>query len=76
MRYLTRATAADYLTDEKGVKTTTQTLADKASAGAGPRYSIINGRALYTEADLDAWVAEQAARPVQRRRRSSQLPAA
>lgn len=73
MKYRNRRLSADYLTNDKGIKTTEQGLADKASRGQGPKYVIVNGRALYTEADLDAWVAEQAARPVvlRRRRRSS-----
>jgi hypothetical protein len=67
MRYRNRPLSAEYLT-ARGVATTAQGLADKATDGTGPRYSIINGRALYTEADLDAWIAAQAARPVLRRK--------
>jgi hypothetical protein len=70
MQYLTRPRAAEHLTS-CGAETTAQGLADRASKGTGPRYSIINGRALYTKADLDTWLAEQAARPVVRRDRSS-----
>jgi len=64
--FLTRRLAAEHVTSQ-GVKTTEQGLADKASRGGGPKYSIINGRAVYTKTDLDAWIAEQAARPVVRR---------
>ena len=42
-------------------------LKDHASRGTGPRYVIINGRALYTDDDIDAWIAEQSARPVSKR---------
>ena len=66
--YLDRARAADYLA-ERGITTSQQGLADRASRGIGPRYAIINGRAVYTQADLDAWIAEQVARPVIRRGR-------
>jgi hypothetical protein len=66
MRYLDRKAAAQYLVEQCGVRTTAQGLADKASKRTGPRYSIINGRALYLPADLDAWVAEQASQPVRR----------
>lgn len=69
MRYRNRKLAAQYLTSDKGVQTSEQGLADKARRGQGPKYAIINNRALYTEADLDAWVAAQAARPVVRRSR-------
>jgi hypothetical protein len=67
MQYLIRQLAADYLT-KNGVKTTAQGLADRASDGTGPAYSIINGRACYTASALDAWLEAQAARPVLRRR--------
>jgi len=75
MQYKSRTDAADYLTNTKGVKTTAQGLADKASRGEGPAYTIINGRALYTEEALDQWVAEQAARPVVRRKAREQATA-
>ncbi len=67
MRFLTRRLAAEYLTAQ-GVSTSEQGLADKASRGRSPKYAIVNGRAVYTLADLDAWIAEQAARPIVRRR--------
>lgn len=73
--YKSREDAADYLTNTKGVKTTAQGLADKASRGDGPAYSIINGRALYMIEALDSWVAAQAARPVIRRKAREQAAA-
>ena len=69
--YLIRRRAAEYL-GEKGIPTTAQALADQASRGAGPHYSIVRGRAVYTAEDLDRWLAEQIARPVIRR--SQQRP--
>lgn len=66
-RYRTRRLAAEYLTAQ-GVKKTEQGLADDASRGKGPKYGIVNGRAVYTDADLDAWITEQLARPITRRR--------
>ncbi len=69
MRFRNRSSAATYLNDEKGVPTTAVGLANLASRGRGPNYSIVNGRALYTEADLDAWIAEQSARPLLKRTR-------
>lgn len=35
-------------------------LADLAARGAGPRYRIVRGRALYRREDLEAWLAENA----------------
>jgi hypothetical protein len=67
-RYLGREQAAEQLTAE-GVKATSQTLADLAYKRTGPRFVRINGRALYTREWLLAWIEEQAAKPVQRRRR-------
>lgn len=67
MRYRTRLAAAEYLTGS-GLETTAQGLADHASRGKGPKYGIVNGRAVYTDVDLDAWIAEQLARPVVRRK--------
>lgn len=69
MKYRDRRLAAEYLTAQ-GVRTTAQGLADRASDGTSPRYSIVNGRALYTEADLDAWIDEQVSRPPVRRRKA------
>ena len=43
-----------------GVPTGKTTLAELASEDRGPRYVIINGRALYTEQDLLAWIQQQA----------------
>jgi hypothetical protein len=68
--YRTRRLAAEYLSAQ-GVSTTEQGLADHASRGKGPKYGIVNGRAVYTDADLDSWIAEQLARPVTRRRHNA-----
>lgn len=65
-QYLLRRRAAEYLGD-RGIPTTAQALADQASRGAGPKYSIVRGRAVYTAEDLDSWLAAQIARPVTRR---------
>jgi hypothetical protein len=70
VKYLTRQRAAEYLT-EKGIPTTEQSLADRARSEGGPRYGLIGYRALYTAADLDAWVAERLARPTLRQRRKA-----
>ena len=76
--FLDRSKATEFLATI-GIKTSEQGLADRVRAGNGPRYCVINGRALYLESDLLAWVQEQAARPVMRRPRlkpSQTAPAA
>lgn len=74
-KYLDRDGARDYLR-EQGVPIGDNALKDLHRRSSGPRYAIINGRALYTRDDLQAWVAEQAARPVQKRiRRDLRSPA-
>jgi hypothetical protein len=74
MKFFLRHLAAQLIT-EHGIPTTAQGLADKACDGIGPRYAIVNGRAVYTEADLLNWIAEQAARPVVRRSQRKAAPA-
>jgi hypothetical protein len=76
LKYLDRNAQAQYLRDERGIPMSPQRLADLASDGLGPKYVLINGRALSTREDLDAWVAEQAARPVIRRSRGRAIEAA
>jgi len=61
-RYLIRTAAMQFIRDQ-GVPCGKTSLAELASAGRGPRYALINGRAVYTEQDLIAWIDEQAARP-------------
>lgn len=65
--FLLRDLAAKHLT-KKGVPTTSVALANLASKDEGPPYALISGRAVYREADLDAWLADQFAKPVVRRR--------
>lgn len=69
MKYLDRR-ASTALLRERGIPIGDNQLADLAYEDRGPRCAMINGRALYTEADLLAWIAEQAAKPIPRRRRS------
>jgi hypothetical protein len=56
---------------ETGVPVGNTALANLASDGKGPRYSIINGRALYRPDDLLAWVNEQASAAPRRKRQDS-----
>ncbi|EAQ96400.1 helix-turn-helix domain-containing protein [Congregibacter litoralis] len=57
-QYLTRAEAADYLTD-CGYPTGKGTLQKIASTGGGPRYRIFGSRALYTPDDLLRWAEDR-----------------
>jgi len=59
-KYRTRPLAAEFITSI-GVDMSAQGLADLAHQGRGPSYAIINGRALYTEDDLNAWIEQLAA---------------
>jgi hypothetical protein len=51
--------AATQFLRERGVQIGDTGLADLASDGRGPGYAVINGRALYRESDLVAWLEEQ-----------------
>jgi hypothetical protein len=65
--YLDRKAAREFLA-QRGIVLGPLSLQNKASLGIGPIYVIINGRALYTEEDLIAWVRQQASVPPRRRR--------
>lgn len=56
--FLTRRDAAALLR-EAGVPVRDSTLESTASNGQGPKYSIVNGRALYVRADLEAWLEQR-----------------
>jgi hypothetical protein len=73
LKYLDRNAQAQYLRDERGIPMSSQRLADLASDGLGPKYVLINGRALSTREDLDTWVSQEAARPVVRRSRGKPI---
>ena len=70
-RFMGRDDAAKRICAE-GVPITAQTLADQACDGRGPKFAIINGRALYTEADLLKWIAREASKTPAPRRRTRQ----
>jgi hypothetical protein len=75
--YLDRNGATAFIR-EQGVPLGNTALANLASDEKGPRYSIINGRALYRREDLAKWIRSQArVSPPRRRRREAQaaLPA-
>lgn len=57
--YLTRKAATAALV-EAGIPLSASSLDYMAARGAGPRYRIRNGRAVYARADLESWVSENA----------------
>jgi hypothetical protein len=75
-KYLLRPDATAYLHDKGLVHIGPNRLADLAYEGRGPHFVTINGRACYTAEWLDAWVAEEAARPPRRRKNRAEQRAA
>ena len=71
-KYLTRAEAADYLSSA-GFPTAKSSLQKFAVHGGGPVYRVFGRNALYTRADLDAWVEGRISQP---RRSTSDVSAA
>jgi hypothetical protein len=59
MKRRNREGAAEYLTERSGVLFTAAALAARATKGTGPRFSIFNGRALYSDEALDEWLAAE-----------------
>lgn len=53
--FLTRKAAAEYI-NSTGVPMTECGLANHASRGTGPKYSMVNGRAIYRRSDLAPWL--------------------
>lgn len=74
--YIPRPAARQYLEQVHGLILGETALENMASDGTGPTYVVIAKRALYTREALDAWVVEQAARPVVRRRAHREQTAA
>jgi hypothetical protein len=71
-QFLDRKSAAAYLS-KRGVRMSVSTL--EKLAERGPRYAIINGRAVSTQEWLDAWVDAQAQQPASRRGRHTEVAA-
>lgn len=55
-KFLTREEAAQYLTEELGLRTSPKTLQKWVTTGGGPAYRRYGKRAVYTIDDLEAWV--------------------
>jgi hypothetical protein len=62
-----REAAAAYLTQRLGRKVSVSALARLASAGGGPEYTVVLGRATYSLTALDRWFEAQT-RPPSRER--------
>lgn len=77
MIFFTRPRAAEFLA-ATGLPIKSPALADMASRGVGPKYSLINGRAVYREEDLLDWLAAQipSAGPLRSRRRAAETASA
>jgi hypothetical protein len=61
-RYLTREEAAQHLT-EQGLPVSRNTLQKWATTGGGPVYRRFGNRAVYTVADLNAWIEQKLSAP-------------
>lgn len=69
-KYLDREAAAAFVTAQ-GIKTTPQGLADLKYRRKGPKCGRVNGKCVYTAEWLLAWIEEEIARSMQRRRGSA-----
>lgn len=74
-KYLVETEARDHIRSQ-GVRIGDNALKDHRARATGPRYTIINGRCLYTREWCDAWIEEQASRPLPKRRRQDEQSAA
>jgi len=54
-KFLSRAEAAQYLTEQRGLKTARTTLQKWVTTGGGPVYRRFGKYAVYAIPDLDAW---------------------
>jgi hypothetical protein len=57
--YLPRPVAAAYLSERLGRRVTAGAMKQWAIRGRGPPFTVILGKATYSKADLDRWIAEQ-----------------
>ena len=60
--FMQRPAASAYVAS-KGLEFSKNTFAKLATVGGGPEYQIFGGRAYYTEAALDSWIAEKLSAP-------------
>lgn len=62
-KFLSREEAAQYLTEQRGLRTARTTLQKWVTTGGGPTYRRYGKRAVYTIADLDAWADSKLTAP-------------
>jgi hypothetical protein len=61
IKLLRRAEVSQFLKDEYGITRSAATLGVDSCRGAGPIYSLMQGRAYYKVADVVAWAEAQIA---------------
>lgn len=61
-KFLDRGEAAAFIASH-GLKISKGTLGKFATVGGGPRYRIFGIRAVYSEADLESWIAAKLSAP-------------
>jgi len=62
-KYLERVEAAVYLTEQRGLRTSKNTLQKYATTGGGPVYRRFGNKAVYTVSDLNAWAEKKLSAP-------------
>lgn len=62
-KYLDRREAAEYLTIQRGLHVTRNTLQKFATIGGGPIYRRFGTRAVYTVDDLNTWADAKLSTP-------------
>lgn len=62
-RFLTRAEAAQYLTEQRGLPTAKTTLQKWVTTGCGPVHRRFGKYAVYAVPDLDAWADKKLTAP-------------
>ena len=63
-RYINRAEAALYLTNQRGLRVSKGTLQKWVTTGGGPVYRRFGKMAVYLVSDLDAWAEKKLSAPL------------
>jgi len=63
VRYFGRNEAAKYIEENTGASQSPKTLGKWATTGGGPLFRTFGRRVIYSQADLDAWIASRMSRP-------------
>lgn len=62
-RYINRAEAAQYLTNDLGLQISKNTLSKWVTTGGGPVYRRFGKRAVYLVQDLNDWALQKLSQP-------------